>query len=218
MKRISIIGHFAKDQIFLDGQTIKTVIFAEEIQKKVGFDKVECIDTFGWKKNPINLFFKSICAVRKSKNVLFFTDQGGIKIFPCLLTISNIFGKCKIHYVVIGGWLPEFLKKHSLIKFFVKKLNYIYVETATMKKVLDEQGFENVYIVPNCKKLNVLLENALTMNFEEPYKLCTFSRVMKEKGIEDAVNAVKKINEEAGRAVYILDIYGQVDSKQIEWF
>ena len=52
----------------------------------------------------------------------------------------------------------------------------------------------------------------------EPYKLCTFSRVMKEKGIEDAVNAVKTVNENLGRTVYTLDIYGQVDEKQTEWF
>ena len=41
---------------------------------------------------------------------------------------------------------------------------------------------------------------------------------MKEKGIEDAVNAVKTVNEHFGRTVYTLDIYGQVDSAQTEWF
>ncbi len=41
---------------------------------------------------------------------------------------------------------------------------------------------------------------------------------MKEKGIEDAVQAVKKINELIGRTVYQLDIYGQVDPNQTEWF
>ncbi len=41
---------------------------------------------------------------------------------------------------------------------------------------------------------------------------------MKEKGIEDAVNAVKAVNEHFGRIVYTLDIYGQVDSAQTEWF
>ena len=52
----------------------------------------------------------------------------------------------------------------------------------------------------------------------KPLPLCTFSRVMKEKGIEDAVNVVKTVNEHFGRTVYTLDIYGQVDSAQTEWF
>ena len=52
----------------------------------------------------------------------------------------------------------------------------------------------------------------------KPLSLCTFSRVMKEKGIEDVVNAVKTVNDHFGRTVYTLDIYGQVDSAQTEWF
>lgn len=52
----------------------------------------------------------------------------------------------------------------------------------------------------------------------KPLPLCTFSRVMKEKGIEDAVYAVRTVNEHFGRTVYTLDIYGQVDSVQTEWF
>lgn len=42
---------------------------------------------------------------------------------------------------------------------------------------------------------------------QEPLRLCTFSRVMKEKGIEDAVNAVEAVNEYFGRLVYTLDIW-----------
>ena len=41
---------------------------------------------------------------------------------------------------------------------------------------------------------------------------------MQEKGIEDAINAVKTVNERLGRTVYTLDIYGQVDPNQTEWF
>ena len=72
--------------------------------------------------------------------------------------------------------------------------------------------------MPNCKNLKILDESELVYNTEKPYKLCTFSRVMKEKGIEDAINAVKTINEKYGETVFTLDIYGQVDSNQTKWF
>ncbi len=49
-------------------------------------------------------------------------------------------------------------------------------------------------------------------------KLCTFSRVMREKGIEDAVNAVVSVNTDLGVQAFSLDIYGQVDGAQTEWF
>ena len=41
---------------------------------------------------------------------------------------------------------------------------------------------------------------------------------VKEKGIETAVDAVKKVNDKLGYIAYSLDIYGQVDSEQTEWF
>ena len=87
-----------------------------------------------------------------------------------------------------------------------------------MKRTLEAQGFKNIFVMPNCKYLTPLSVDELVYNTEAPCKLCTFSRVSKEKGIGDAVEAVKAVNEKLGRTVYTLDIYGQVDSDQIEWF
>ena len=87
-----------------------------------------------------------------------------------------------------------------------------------MKKALYVLVYKNYFIMPNCKNLNILKEDELVYNTEKPYKLCTFSRVMKEKGIEDAVNAVKAVNEKYGETIYTLDIYGQVDAEQTDWF
>lgn len=44
-----------------------------------------------------------------------------------------------------------------------------------------------------------------------PLKVCIFSRIQEEKGVEDAVKAVKRINERRGEAVYSLDVYGPID-------
>ncbi len=41
---------------------------------------------------------------------------------------------------------------------------------------------------------------------------------MKEKGIEDAVRAVEEANRRLGKDIFNLDIYGQIDSNQTEWF
>ncbi len=41
---------------------------------------------------------------------------------------------------------------------------------------------------------------------------------MKEKGIEDAVNAVENVNQKYGRTVFSLDIYGQIDDGYREKF
>ena len=100
----------------------------------------------------------------------------------------------------------------------LKKFDGIYAETGTMKSALEKQGFQNVFVMPNCKKLTVLAEEDLVFPDKEPLRLCTFSRVMREKGIEDAVRAVTEANKSLGRTAFSLDIYGQVDENQTEWF
>ena len=59
--------------------------------------------------------------------------------------------------------------------------------------------------------MDIISEDELTYISEAPYKLCTFSRVLKEKGIEDAVQSVKNVNNYNNKTIYSLDIYGQVD-------
>ena len=108
--------------------------------------------------------------------------------------------------------------QNPFLRLVLKRIDFIYVETSTMKRALAENGLSNVVILPNFKDISILTEDKLVYPTGEPYRLCTFSRVMKEKGIEDAVEAVKAVNEKYGRTVYTLDIYGQVDSEQTKWF
>ena len=48
--------------------------------------------------------------------------------------------------------------------------------------------------------------------FSEPYPLCCFSRVKREKGILDAINGIREVNSKAGRTIFSLDIYGSIDA------
>lgn len=217
--KISVLGHFGEGANLLNGQTVKTKIVTEELQNQLGNDQVMKIDTHGgWKtllKAPLQVF----SALKNSKNVLIFPAQNGLKVYAPLLSLMRpLFRKRQIHYVVIGGWLPKFITTRNSLAKALRKFDGIYVETNTMKKVLEDQGFTNVFVMPNCKKLRILTEQELVYPSGLPYKLCTFSRVMKEKGIEDAIKAVIQVNTELGYQVFSLDIYGQVDAAQVEWF
>ena len=218
MKKLTVIGLFCGDQDVADGQSIKTRIVFREFEKSLGVEQIRKIDTFGWKKHPFRLFYRSVKAVQDSQNVVFMTDAGGIKVFPWLLTCANIFKKRPIHYIVIGGWLIGYAEKHKLSARFLKKLSGIFVETQVMRRGLERLGFDNVFVMPNFKDLSVLTEDQLSAPAGEPYRFSIFSRIMREKGIETAVNAVRNINLQYGRRVCTLDLYGQVDRNQTEWF
>lgn len=218
MRNIAIIGKFYTDKGVTDGQSIKTRILAAEIERVSEQHRIIQIPTFGWKKHPVKLFADAVRAVATCDDAILMTDAGGIKVFPWLMLLANIKRRCRLHYVVVGGWLVHLLKKYPFLAACLKRFDAIYVETNTMKKGLTELAFHNVHIVRNCKHLQPLTEAELCTCPEAPYKLCIFSRIMKEKGVEEAVNAVISANRYYGKTVYCLDIYGQVDDEQVLWF
>ena len=218
MYKISVIGHFAEGDNCLDGQTVKTKIMTQELQRVFGENNIHKVDTHGGVKKSISLCFKCIKTIKTSENIIILPAQNGLRMIAPILYIFNIFYKRTLLYNVIGGWLPEFLYDKKILSRMLRSFNRIYVETYSMKHKLKDLEFNNVEVIPNCKYLNILDSDLLHYSKENIIKVCTFSRVMKEKGIEVAVNAVKNLNEKLNWNIFYLDIYGQIDENQLEWF
>ena len=218
MKRVCVIGHFGFGHDLLNGQTIKTKIIANEIEKNVGKDEIVRIDTHGGLTAILKIPFLLLYAIIFFKNIIVMPAHNGLRIIVPLLVLYNLFFKRTLHYVVIGGWLPKFLEKNKSLIKYLKKIDFIYVETNTMRRALENNSFSNIVVMPNGKKLEILSENDVVASKSFPLALCTFSRVMKEKGIETIVDIIKRVNESIGKTVYKLDVYGQIDQGQQQWF
>jgi len=216
--RVCVIGHFGFGENLLNGQTVKTKIITKELEKQLGKNQVGTIDSRGGFQNMIKLFWQVGQAMKRFDNVIMLPAHNGVRFFSPLLVFWKKLYRSKIHYAVIGGWLASFAQKHKLLCTILKKFDNIFVETSTMKMALENLGFKNITVIPNCKDLYVLKEDELVYSHSEPYKLCTFSRVMEEKGIEDAITAIKEVNEKFEQTIFELDIYGQVDERYVERF
>lgn len=218
MKKVCVVGHFGFGEELLNGQTVKTKILAEELERRYGAENVERIDTRGGAKMLLKLPFVLASALRRCGNIVILPAENGLRAVTPILTFWNRFYRRDLHYAVVGGWLAGFLKERRGLCRQLSRFRGVYVETSTMQTALEALGMRNVTVMPNCKYLTVLPESEVLAPQTEPYRLATFSRVMREKGIGDAVEAVRALNEAAGRTVYTLDIYGQVDAGQTEWF
>ena len=216
MKDACVIGHFGFGENLLNGQTIKTKIVTDEIEKRLGSGAVTKIDTHGGLKAYLKLPLQLYRAVRDHKAIVILPAQNGLKVIVPILTAFNRLYRRDLIYVVIGGWLPDLIKSRRGLAERLKSFRTIFVETSVMKRRMEEQGFSNIDLMPNCKQLTITED--LAFEDRKPHRLCTFSRVMKEKGIEDAVRAVLQINASRSETCYTLDIYGQVDENQKEWF
>lgn len=209
MHKISVLGHFGFKRDCLDGQTIKTKIVTEELQRIFGKAETVPYDTYGGMAFLCKMPFVILRMTASSRHIIIMPGKKGLcAIMPFLRLFNSLFRR-RIHYVVIGGWLPAFITQKPWLIPMLKKLDNILVETKSMKDSMAAMGFGNVTVMPNCKRLDIAQPSELR-DFKPPYPLCTFSRVIKEKGIEDAIEAVKRYNEAAGHTSYTLDIYGQI--------
>lgn len=218
MKKVGICGVYGNDVEILGGQTIKVKELTEELIHIFGTEEVTTVNTYKWRKNPLDLFIKCCNMIKDCENIIIMPAHNGLKVFSPMFFFLNIFFKRKIHYIVIGGWLYDYLCKYKLVKLCLHKFSGIYVETKSMKKSLESLGFNNVHIMNNFKRLKLMNKTELTTTYVEPYKLCMFSRVTQGKGIEDAINSIVNINTKMGRTVFNLDIYGPIDNRYKDRF
>ena len=218
MKKAGVCGHFGFGRSLLNGQTVKTKVVTEELKKCLGDDQVVVADSCGGIKAMPRMTIDVLKLFKGCENIIMMPANRGLRVFAPLFLFYNKFYHRRIHYVVIGGWLDSFLNEHKWLVRLLKKFDAIYVESDMMKSSLQSRGFENSVVMYNFKELEPLAEDDVEYPEYEPYKICTFSRVMKEKGIEDAIDAVESVNAHFGRTVYTLDIFGQVDDEYKERF
>lgn len=217
-KKIVIVGHYAVNQNINDGQTVKTRNLFNQLKKKYDEGNLYLVDTYKWKNKPFRLLYSCIKAIKKYDNIIILPAHNGIKIFvPLFVFLNKIYHKNLI-YVVIGGWLYDVLKCRSGLIKNIRKFNCILVETRGLKDKLIDLGIDNVDVMLNFKDIKVLSKKEISFLYKDNYSLCTFSRVMKEKGISDAIHAVVMINEKYKKEIFKLDVYGPIDDNYKEEF
>lgn len=207
--KIAIIGHFGADRNFLDGQTVKTKILYQELTAATGW-KIKTVDTYYKSTRPIRLMAQTLACLLTTRDIFVMPSGNGMRVyFPLLSFWARVF-HTRVYYDVIGGNLDHYVERYPRFRHYLNSFRVNWVETEGLKSRLEALGIRNCEVLPNFKRLHIAA--APKASFCEPYRFCTFSRVMKEKGIEDAISAVEDINREAGRTVCTLDIYGSVDT------
>ena len=218
IKTVGIIGHFAEGLSMADGQVVKTRTVRELFRDVCGAENVRSIDTRGWQKHPLSLLRQCSELARFADALVMLPAHNGVKVFaPLLVRLKKLYG-CKVVYSVIGGWLAEFIVDQPRLTEKLKNFDAILVESERVKGLLAAQGFDNVRVAYNYKRLPHLETPGLKAPEGEPWPIAVFSRIYEEKGIDDIVWAVQEANRRFGRRVYALDIYGNVLPEYKEHF
>lgn len=149
-KRVSLIGNLGKADGCFDGQTVKTRIVTDELIRRFGSNQVDIFNTSAGLKVLFTAPLIAFKAIKRSDDIVILPAQNAVRVFVPLLVLLNLFFKCKrIHYVVIGGWLPSFLKNKPLLSYFLKKVYMIYAETHHMQSALEARAL--LVMLPICQ-------------------------------------------------------------------
>lgn len=213
---IFICGNFGYTTGQLDGQTVKTRVLKDEIANIIGQERVAFSDTSGWKRDPLSLFMDIRRKFRNSRYIVILPARKGIRvILPLLVGWKKKYHK-DLRYIVIGGWLPALLEKKTAFMENCRQLDGIYVEVPSMKDKLNQLGLTNVTVMSNFR--NFIKKPCKERAISLPLKAVFCSRILKQKGIALAIEAVRRINRDADHPSILLDIYGQINSGYREEF
>lgn len=217
-KKIAVIGAIGNGLSTSSGQIIRTTILYKELKKNYGEKNIIISNTSLLSKNPGKFIFDFLKACLYSKHIIVILSRNGMRtIWPILSLMSKVFHK-KIYNNVIGGNLLNLVDKYPEFLIYMKTFEINWVQAISMQKGLALKGVNNTEWLPNSKPINILKLDEIRCFDGSPYKFCTFSRISKPKGIELAIETIKQINEEVGKTIVTLHIYGKPDDDYEECF
>lgn len=219
-KRIIVVGTYGNQDIIADGQINKVRDYYHFISNRFGTQAVKKVNIGNYKRKPISTFVNLVNSIRWSDKVVLLLcgDGNGIRyVFPTIVRMCRLMQKSVYLSVVGGGLLNNIDRKQRLISQ-MGEMDAVYVETKRMRGILIEKGLNNVHYAPVFSKRKSININELQDSFEEPYVMCTYARVIKEKGISDAIDAVISVNKKMGHMACVLDVYGNPHADYAEEF
>lgn len=219
MKKVAVIGHFGANEKFYDGQTIKTKNLEALLLSRPDFSVIR-VDTYYFKHNKIKLLIDTIKSLLFCEHIFLLVSVNGLKVYLPLLYYLNRFTRKHIYHYIIGSEILEIIKQNKRTIKYLNSLESNWFEYESGTSFLRECGVKNVITVPNFKNLTPVSEVMYYNSDNHIYKFCTFSRVMREKGITEAIETIVRVNEEKKQqgVFATLDIYGPIDISYQEEF
>lgn len=207
MKKILYIATTADNRNRLDGETVKCRLLREYLNE-IEDIRIYSVDTDNWKKHILKLVVLILFYFMKTDEIIVSSADKGANII--LDFFRKIKTKKKIYYFVIGGSLSRNIKEKKWNVNTYKNVKRIFVEATTLKEELNKLEINNVEVLNNFRKVKKFKNNYKN---DGTFKFVYYGRVIKEKGIEEAIKLVKKLKENKIKCT--LDIYGQCNDEYL---
>ena len=210
-KKIGLIGYlgYRVNNPIIGGQISKTRGILRELKKK--YKEVVSIDTSNWKNEKAKLIQECWNIAHSCDVIIIMPNKNGIRvILPFFAGLKRIY-RYKLVYPVVGGWLTSLIKKHKYLLYSIKFVDYILPETNALADELKEFCRNKIDVMPVFSGRTPVNPKILLGTYNEPYVFSTFSRVMPEKGIDEAIQAIEAVNSIFNCIYCKLDVWGPIE-------
>lgn len=217
-RRVAVLGHFAFETQRVDGQIHRTRVVLNELRERLGPDRVHAVDTGHLASRPLSTLASVWKAASKASDVVIMPGVRGLRwLFP-IYRWHNRRNGLKIHYFVVGGWLPRQARQGPALVNRLRHCEGVYVQTRRMLGELRQLGLDNVSLMPNFRSFPI--DRSTSSGVGMPFRLVFLSRVLPDKGPDVAARVVDRINAERSDAAVkvILDIFGPIQPGHEDWF
>ncbi|MBP1629399.1 MAG: glycosyltransferase [Bacteroidetes bacterium] len=214
-KKILVVGYFGYKTNQLDGQTVKTRNIYELFLRQN--QRVNYIDTQTLRSEGFISLFNSLKKIITCNIFIYLPAHNNLKyLFPLFFILSKCF-RFKIIYIVVGGWLVEFISNKPLHRFFLKNIFQIFTENQLMNRQLSEKyKIFNSTKIPNFRygdfipKIKILNEHKL--------KIVFMARINKKKGLDIVFSIADLILKNKYHNQISIDFYGPINQEDNEYF
>lgn len=211
-----VLGNFGYQYNQLDGQTVKTRNVYELVSRyKPGM--VEYFDTQCLHKRPW-MILRMCYLIIGCDTLLYLPAQNNLRYFlPLLYLLSKLF-PFGIVYIMIGGWLPEFLSAHNHYIKYIASMRCVFAETETVQRELEQKfDLSNVDLLPNFRMVDTA-DGGMTENKDAFLRIVFMARIMKQKGLDYMFTLAKYICDNGLSRDMQIDFYGQIAKDDRSYF
>ena len=217
--KIGLIGATNQLEKIAGGQEIRTKILWDALCKAYSEKNVVFVNTKQIRSKPFTVVWKMLKMLWQCQDIILIVSSNGRWVLIPILAMMSRIARKRVYHNAIGGYVAEHFKNHPRYISWMNNFVVNWVQLPSLAADLEKQGLKNAKVLPNSKPLSILsTPESKQVILSSPLRFCTFSRISKAKGIWLAIEAIEKINHQAGRIVSTLDIYGPVDKDSKEAF
>lgn len=207
-----IIGWINKGKPADCGETMKNQLMIHKLEE-LGV-KCRCVDFKNWKRHPwvfLQLIWNLV--IHKKDTIIFSTST--VNVYPMMKLMKKVKWKQPTIHWVIGGTLGEKVKNGIFDKDIIGYMDWTIVESNLMVQQLTDCGVKNAFQLPNFKPITYYPNikeriNECKKEITRPLRFVFLSRIMKEKGCDDIIEATRRLNATGFKDKYTIDFYGKI--------